>query len=177
MDEIKVLYSKAQIQKRIDEIAKEINTLYKGEEEVIAICVLKGACMFFTDLVKSITVPVKFEFIKLSSYGDDTKSSGTFHEVTLNLGDLTGKNVILVEDIVDTGHTLQFLNNYLNEKYKMKSYRTVALLNKVIARSKDSNVDADFYGFKVDDKFVVGYGLDHQGFYRELDFIGYFPNK
>jgi len=174
MREIKILYSKQEIEKRIEAIAAELNELYKNEDEVTAICVLKGACVFFSDLVRKLKMPLKFEFVKLSSYGDDTKSKRSFQETSLNISDLTGKNVILVEDIVDSGFTLSFLNKYFNEKYKMKSYRTVALLNKPASRTPDLMIDADFYGFETDDKFVIGYGLDYQEKYRELDFVGYF---
>ena len=174
MTEIKTLFSKDDLKKRITELGKELNELYKEEDELVVICVLKGASMFFCDLVKELNVPVKYEFIKLSSYGNDFKSSHSFREVSLNISDLTNKNVLLVEDIVDSGFTLAFLNKFFNKKYKMKSYKTISLLNKKIARDKDCKVDPDFYGFEIDDKFVLGYGLDYEGFYRNLDYIGYF---
>ena len=172
MDKIEVLFSKEQIASRVDELAEKINEKYKGEEELTAVCVLKGSSLFYADLVRKINIPTKFEFIRLSSYGNDTKSAHKFYDIKLNVSDLTGKNVIVVEDIVDSGYTLSFLNKYLNEKYKMKSYTTVAFLNKPLARDKGS-IDADLYGFEVDNKFVVGYGLDKEGLYRNLDYIGY----
>ncbi len=173
MDKINTLFTKKQITERIDELAKELNELYKDENELTAICVLKGSSIFFTDLVRKLTIPVRFEFLKLSSYGNDTKSSHKFYDISLNTSDLTGKNVLLVEDIVDSGHTLNFVNKFLNEKYNMKSYRTITLLNKPCARDAANNINPDFYGFEIDNKFVVGYGLDKAEMYRNLDYIGY----
>ena len=176
MTEIKTLFSKEDLQKRIAQLGEELNEYYKNADELVVICVLKGASMFFVDLVKELKIPVKYEFIKLSSYGNEQKSSHAFREISMNISDLTNKNVLLVEDIVDSGFTLAFLNKYFQKKYQMKSYKTIALLNKSIARDKDCNIDADFYGFEVDDKFVLGYGLDYEGLYRNLDYIGYFEN-
>jgi len=171
MDNIKVLFSKDEIAVRVDEIAEQINKIFAGEDELIAICTLKGAAIFYADLIRKINVPLKCEYIKLSSYGSGTVSSQKFSNVSLDISDLNGKNVILVEDIVDSGFTLDFVNKYFKEKYKMKQYKTVALLNKPLAR-KCEGVDADIYGFEIGNDFVVGYGLDADQKYRNLDFVG-----
>ena len=170
MEKVSTMFTNEQVTKRIEELAKLINDAFNGENELIAICTLKGASMFFCDLVKKINVPLKFEFVKLSSYGSGTTSSNKFENVSLNLPDLNGKNVLLVEDIVDTGNTLAFLNDYFTNKYNLKNYKTIALLNKPSRRK--TTIDADFYGFEIEDKFVVGYGLDYDQRYRNLDYIG-----
>lgn len=169
-EDIKVLFTEEQIQTRIKELAQEINKEYAGEE-LYVICVLKGSVMFMVDLVKHITVPVRMEFIRLSSYGANYTSSGEIHAVDLSLPDLNGKNVVVVEDIIDTGHTAQFLTNYLTHHFNLKSYKFVSLLDKKCRREVD--VQADMYGFEIDDKFLVGYGLDYDGFYRNITYVGY----
>ncbi len=174
MDNLKVLFSENAIQNRIKELSEKINNEFKNADELYVLCVLKGASIFFADLVRNLKIPIKFEFIKLSSYGNGQKSSKSFHEVSFVVSDLTDKNVLLVEDIVDSGYTLKCTNEYLTHTYKMKKYRTVALLNKACARSADCSVDADFYGFEVSNEFVVGFGLDDNEHYRELPYIGYF---
>ena len=154
-DDIHVLYSEEDLQKRIKELAEELNKHYNGEE-VFAVCVLKGSVMFFTDLVKHLTMPLKMEFIRLSSYGSNYSSSG---------------KVKVVEDIIDTGHTAKFLLDFIGHNFKTKTTKFCSLLNKKAKRVVD--VDADFSGFIVDDKFLVGYGLDFEGYYRNIPYIGY----
>ena len=110
--DIKVLFTEEDIQTRIKELAKELNKEYAGQE-LYAICVLKGSVMFMVDFLKHITIPTRMEFIRLSSYGSNYTSTGEIHAVDLSLPDLNGKNVIIIEDIVDTGHTAQFLTTYL----------------------------------------------------------------
>lgn len=170
MNNIKVLFSEEQIQKRVKEIADELNALYNGDE-VYAVCVLKGAVMFAVDLVKNLTVPLKMEFIRLSSYNGGTKSSGRVNAVDISLPDLNDKNVLIIEDIVDTGLTARFLLDFIKTNFHTKSTKFCSLLDKKITRKTD--IEPDYYGFDIDDKFVVGYGLDDDGYYRNLRFIGY----
>lgn len=168
--DIKPLITETQIQEGIKTLAEKLNEFYKGEE-LYLVCVLKGAVMFATDLAKSLTMPLKMEFIRLSSYGSGTTSSGKVNAVDMNLPDLNGKNVLLVEDIIDTGHTAKFLVDFLQQNFHTKSLKFCSLLDKKIKRVVD--IDADFYCFEVDDKFLVGFGLDYDGKYRNLPFIGY----
>ena len=167
---IKVLYSEEQIQNKIKELAQKMNEFYKGEE-VYVVCALKGAVMFCVDLVKHLDMPVKMEFIRLSSYNGGTQSSGKVNAVDISLPDLNDKNVLIVEDIVDTGLTAKFLLDFLNCNFHTKSTKFCSLLDKKIARK--TNVEPDYYGFEADDKFLIGYGLDYDGYYRNLRFIGY----
>lgn len=167
---LKILYTHEEILTRIKAMAQEMNDFYKGEE-VIAICVLKGAVMFATDLVKYLDMPLKMEFIRLSSYNGGTTTSGKVNAVDISLPDLNGKNVLVIEDIVDTGLTAKFLLDFLNCNFHTKSTKFCSLLDKKITRVTD--VEPDYYGFEVDDKFLIGYGLDYDGYYRNLRYIGY----
>ena len=170
VSELKVLFSEEQLQSRIKELADEMNKFYAGKE-VIAICVLKGAVMFATDLVKYLDMPLQMEFIRLSSYGSGTITSGKVHAVDISLPDLNDKNVLIIEDIVDTGLTAKFLLDFINSNFKTASTKFCSLLDKKITRKTD--IEPDYYGFEVDDKFVVGYGLDYEGYFRNLRYIGY----
>ena len=167
---LKVLFTEEQIQSRIKELSDEMNAFYKGEE-VYAICVLKGAVMFATDLVKNLNMPLKMEFIRLSSYNGGTTTSGKVNAVDISLPDLNGKNVLIIEDIVDTGLTAKSLLDFMNCNFHTKSTKFCSLLDKKIKRVTE--VEPDYYGFEVDDKFLVGYGLDYDGYYRNLKYIGY----
>ncbi len=169
-EDLKVLFSEEQLQKRIKELADEMNSFYNGEE-VIAICVLKGAVMFATDLVKHLNMPLKMEFIRLSSYGTGFNTSGKVNAVDISLPDLNGKNVLIIEDIVDTGLTAKFLIDFMHTNFHTKSTKFCSLLDKKISRRTE--IEPDYYGFEIDDKFVVGYGLDYEGYMRNLRFIGY----
>lgn len=170
LEDLKVLYSPEQLQTRIKELSQELNNLYNGEE-VIAVCVLKGAVVFAVDLIRQLDMPVKLEFIRLSSYGSSTTTSGKVNAVDIKLPDLNGKNVLIIEDIVDTGLTAKFLVDFINLNFHVKTLKFCALLDKKITRKVD--IEPDYYCFKVDDKFVVGYGLDLDGLYRNLPYIGY----
>lgn len=169
-NDLKVLITNDELQAKIKEIADKINNEFR-EEEVIAICVLKGAVMFATELVKHLGMPLKMEFIRLSSYGSGTTTSGKVHAVDIALPDLNGKNVLIIEDIVDTGLTAKFLLDFINSNFKTKSTKFCSLLDKKISRKTD--IEPDYYGFETDDKFVVGFGLDYDGYFRNLDYIGY----
>jgi hypoxanthine phosphoribosyltransferase len=170
IEDLKVLFSEEQLQTRIKELADEMNKFYNGEE-VVAICVLKGAVMFAIDLVKNLDMPLQMEFIRLSSYGHSTTTSGKVNAVDIKLPDLNGKNVLIIEDIVDTGLTAKFLMDFMHCNFNAKSIKFCSLLDKKITRKVD--IEPDYYGFEVDDKFVVGYGLDFEGYYRNLRYIGY----
>ncbi len=170
INKLKILFDENQIQTRIKTLGDELNELY-GNEEVIAICVLKGAVMFAVDLVKHLNMPLKMEFIRLSSYNGGTTTSGKVNAVNIALPDLNGKNVLIIEDIVDTGLTAKFLLDFISCNFHTKSTKFCSLLDKKITRVTD--VDPDYYGFEVDDKFLIGYGLDYDGLYRNLKYIGY----
>ena len=168
--EVKVLFSKEDIQTRVKEVAEQLNTLYAGQE-ICAICVLKGSVMFAADLVRHLDMPLTMEFIRLSSYGHSTTTSGKVNAVDISLPNLNDKNVLIIEDIIDTGITAKFLLDFISSNFNTKSTKFVSLLDKKIARQTD--VKPDYYAFEIDDKFVVGYGLDIDGKFRNLDYIGY----
>lgn len=168
--DLKVLFSEDDIQNTIKKLGEKINADYK-DEELFLICVLKGAVMFMVDLAKHLKMPVDMEFIRLSSYGSGFTSTGKVNAVDISLPDLNGKNVLIIEDIIDTGHTARFLMDFMKHNFKTKSIKFCSLLDKRIKREVD--IDPDYYGLDVDDKFLVGYGLDYDGFYRNLPYIGY----
>ena len=168
-EKILPLFSELEIKNRINEVAREISSDIK--EEVYAICVLKGAVMFATDLVRCLQMPVKLEFIRLSSYGSSTTTSGKVNAVDISLPDLNGKNVLIIEDIVDTGLTARFLLDFINLNFKTKSTKFCSLLDKKCFRK--TQIEPDYVGFEIDDKFVIGYGLDYDGQFRNLNYIGY----
>lgn len=170
MTDVKVLITEDQIRQRIKELAAGVNEDF-GSEELYVICVLKGAVIFAADLVRELKMPVKMEFIRLSSYGGSRTSSGKVNAVDITLPDLNNKNVLIVEDIVDTGLTAKFLLDFIGLNFKTKSTKFCAFLDKKIFRQTD--IEPDYYGFEVDDKFVIGYGLDYNGYYRNLRYIGY----
>jgi len=170
MKDLKVLFSENEIQEKIKEVAQKINDLYKGEE-VVAVIVLKGSVMFAVDLVKHLNMPLKMEFIRLSSYNGGTSTTGKVNAVNIDLPDLNGKNVLIIEDIVDTGLTAKFLLDFIKMNFHTKSTKFCSLLDKKITRKVD--VEPDFYCFDVDDKFLIGYGLDLDGYGRNLNYIGY----
>ncbi len=165
---IEVYISEKEIGEKISELGKKISQDYAGEEIVI-VCLLSGAFVFCADLVRKINVPVVLEFMKTSSYGSDTESSG---EVKIELDlkkSVEGKNVVIVEDIVDTGTTLKTVMEYFNIR-KPKSLKLVSLLHKPARQIYP--VEIDYLAFEIEDKFVIGYGLDYAGKYRELPYIG-----
>ena len=154
-EKIKVLLSEEEVDARIKQIAAQISRDYAGRE-IHLICVLKGGVFFTCELAKRITVPVSLDFMSVSSYGDDTKSSGVVKIVKDLDQPLIGKDVLIVEDIIDSGRTL--------------SIRLCTLLDKPERRVKD--VKVDYCCFNIPDEFVVGYGLDYAQKYRNLPFIG-----
>ena len=168
MRKIKVLINEEQINKRLDELAKQLMEEYKGKD-LMFLCILKGSAFFTVELAKRIKNNIQFEFIEVSSY-ENNESTG---KVKLNkdiTGSIEGKNVIIIEDIVDTGRTLSFLKEYLLQK-NPESLKICALLDKPSRRI--AAVEADYVGFTIENKFVIGYGLDDEQNYRNLNYIGY----
>lgn len=170
-----LLFKEEELQARVKELGEQITNDYKECGELVIIAVLKGSVLFFSDLIRHIDLPLTVEFVRLASYGSDTKSSGRIKPVDLTLPNLQDKNVLVVEDIVDTGLTANFFMDYLKYHHKTKSLKLVSLLDKPVARTNEITVD--YVGFEVDNKFVVGYGLDYANYYRNLPFIGYFPEN
>ena len=167
-EKIRVLLGEEEVDQRIRKIAARISRDYAGKE-IHLICVLKGGVFFTCELAKRITVPVSLDFMSVSSYGDDTKSSGVVKIVKDLDQPLEGKDVLIVEDIVDSGRTLSYLMKVL-ESRNPSSLRLCTLLDKPQRRVK--NVKVDYCCFEISDEFVVGYGLDYAQKYRNLPFIG-----
>lgn len=168
--DLKILYSAEQIQNAIAKLGTKLNGEYL-DSELYLICVLKGSVMFLVDLAKHLKMPVKMEFIRLSSYGSGFTSTGRVSAVDIALPDLNDKNVLIIEDIIDTGHTAKFLMDFIYHNFKPKSLKFCSLMDKKCKREVE--IDADYYCFETDDKFLVGYGLDYDGFYRNIPYIGY----
>ena len=171
--DLKELFTENEIQLAIEKLGEKLNAIY-GEEELYLVCVLKGSILFMTDLSKHLKMPLKMEFIRLSSYGSGFTSTGRVSAVDISLPDLNDKNVLIIEDIIDTGHTAKFLMDFLQHNFKPKTLKFCSLLDKKCKREVDIN--ADYHCFEVDDKFLVGYGLDYDGYYRNLPYIGYIEN-
>ena len=168
--DLKGLFTAEEIQKSIRVLGEKLNNDY-GSEELYIICVLKGSVMFTVDLSKYLKMPLRMEFIRLSSYGSGTVSSGKVNAVDIKLPDLNDKNVLIIEDIVDKGLTAKFLMDFMECNFKTKSTKFCSLLDKKCTRIVD--IEPDYYGFDVDDKFLIGYGLDFDGYFRNLTYIGY----
>ena len=169
MGELKVLIDEETLQARIKEMGKQLMEEYKGKE-LTFICILKGSIFFTADLAKSIDGDVRVDFVRVSSY-EGENSTGEIR-MKLDLKDsIQGKDVIIIEDIIDTGRTLKYLKEYLKIK-QPNSLKVCTLLDKKERRVCD--MEADYVGFTIPDKFVVGYGLDYDEKYRNLPYIGYF---
>ena len=168
-EKVDVLISEKEIDNRILEIADRINKDYEGEELTL-ICVLKGGVMFMCDLAKKLNLNVRLDFMSVSSYGSQTKSSGVVKIIKDLDNSIDGKNVLVVEDIIDSGNTLSYLMDIL-KKRGPKSIRLCTLLDKPSRREK-KDVFVDYVCFEIEDKFVVGYGLDYDQRYRNLPYIG-----
>ncbi len=165
---IKTLISEEKLKERIRELAKEIDRDYAGKE-IHLICVLKGGAYFMTELSKYITIPVTIDFMAVSSYGSKTVSSGIVKIIKDHDEPIENRDVLVVEDIVDTGFTLSYLMEILRDR-KPASLKLCAMLNKPDRRVRE--VKIDYCGFDIPDKFVVGYGLDYDQHYRNLPYIG-----
>jgi len=167
-EKIKVLLSEEEVDSRIKQIAAKVSKDYAGKE-IHLICVLKGGVFFTCELAKRITVPVSMDFMCVGSYGDGTKSSGVVRLAKDLDESIENKEVLIVEDIIDSGNTLYYLMDVLRQR-KPASLRLCTLLDKPDRRVKDVHVD--WTGFEIPDEFVVGYGLDYAQKYRNLPYIG-----
>jgi len=169
MDNLNVMITEDEIQEKVAELAKQIDKDYEGKEPVI-ISVLNGAVFFTTDLLKKMKTPVELQFVQVSSY-KGTESTGEIKmKKDLDIS-IKGRDVLIVEDIIDTGHTLKSLKSYLLSK-NPASLKIACLNDKKARRQVD--MEADYVVFNIEDKFVVGYGLDYNDKYRNLPYIGYF---
>lgn len=162
-----ILITEEEILARIKELGKEITRDYQ-DEEILVICVLKGACIFMSDLIKRIESPVKIDFIAVSSYGATTKSTGVVKIIKDLDQSIEGKNILIVEDIIDTGLTLHYLCDNLRSR-NPASLKVCTLLDKPARREVE--MKSDYTGFEVENKFIVGYGLDYDEKYRNLPYI------
>lgn len=163
-----VLITAEQIAARVAELGQQISTDYQGRS-LLVICVLKGSSLFTADLVRHVDLPLTLDFIGTSSYGESTESSGVVRIVKDVEDSLEGKDVLIIEDIVDTGLTLSYLLNTLRLR-KPASLKVCALLDKPSRRKVE--VPIDYLGFSIEDHFVIGYGLDYASRYRNLGYIG-----
>jgi len=160
----KVLIPETDLKFRVKELAQEISRDYKGET-VTLICILSGASVFFADLVRELDLDVRFEFMSVSSYGSGTVSSGEVKILKDVNHPIAGQNVIIVEDIIDSGCTLSYLKRVLDQR-SPKSIKVCTILDKPSRRKVDFK--GDYVGFEIPDEFVIGYGLDYDGRYRNL---------
>ncbi len=167
-EKIRVMITEEEIDAKIRELGEQISEKFAGED-VHLICILKGSVFFICELAKRITLPVTIDFMQVSSYGAETKSSGVVR-LSKDLDEpLQGKNVVIVEDIIDSGRTLNHLVKLLGQR-NPRSMTICTLLDKPSRRMVD--VDVEFTGFQIPDQFVVGYGLDYDQRYRNLPYIG-----
>lgn len=166
---MKELISEEMLKQRIEELGKQITKDYQGEE-ITVLCILKGAAPFTMDLTRKINLKMKFEYMQLSSYlGKESTGKITIKkEIEKEL--IENQNILIVEDIVDTGRSMQFMRAYLEEK-GAKTVKICSLLNKRTRRVVD--VKVDYIGFEIEDKFVVGYGLDDNDYDRNIPYVGY----
>lgn len=168
-DFTEVLISREQLAAKVAELGAQISRDYEGED-LFLIGILKGSVPFMADLMRSITLDVEMDFMSVSSYGSGTTTSGVVRILKDLDTDIAGKNVLIVEDIIDSGLTLAYLKEYL-AKRNPKSLKIVTMLSKPARRKAD--IEADYTGFVVDDKFIVGYGLDIDQKYRNLPYISW----
>ncbi len=167
-DLAEILISEEELDKKTTEIAKAISEEFKGKK-VLLIGILKGGVVFASELIKKITIPMEIEFMAVSSYGKESETAGV---VTLKKDidtPLEGKNVIIVEDIIDSGYTMKYLKQLLSDRHA-ESVKICTLLSKPSRRKVE--IDIDYVGFCIPDEFVVGYGLDYDELYRNLPFVG-----
>lgn len=173
MEKINILYDENAIMNRISELADELYKVY-GDEEVVFVSVLKGAIFFTVDLAKKFKGDARIDFLRVSSY-EGENSTGTINlKLPLKEENIKGKNVLIVEDIIDTGRTMKYLIKYVKD-LGAKSVKSCVLLDKKSRRTED--IDADYVGFEIPDLFVIGYGLDYDEKYRNLPYIGVVVNE
>lgn len=165
-----IMISEEEIKAKVAELSKKITEDYRGKDPVL-VCILKGAVMFYADLVRDIDTHINMDFMAVSSYGSGTRSSGEV-EIRKDLSKpVDGRHVIVVEDIVDSGNTLSYLTRVLKNR-GAASVAVCTLLDKPARRAPGITLKADYSGFEIEDEFVVGYGLDYAERYRNLPFIG-----
>jgi hypoxanthine phosphoribosyltransferase len=167
-DVAEILISEKQIRQRTRELAQEISRDYEGKD-LLLVCVLKGGIVFLVDLMRELTIPHSIDFMATSSYGASTESSGVVRILKDLDKPIEGRNVLIVEDIIDTGHTLDYLTRILQERAPANLH-ICTLLNKQERREVD--IPIDYVGFNIPNKFVIGYGLDFGEIYRNLPFVG-----
>ena|SRR5579883_2187503 len=169
---INTIYTADEIRRRVSEMGNQISTELHNWERPVIIGVLKGAMIFLGDLLRSINCqdPLQLEFVRLSSYGAATESSGHIQAPYLDLPNIAHRNILVVEDIIDSGYTAQFFMNYLKGQFAPKTLRLAVLLDK--PKRRRVPVAADYVGFTIEDLFVVGYGLDYAEQFRELPYLG-----
>ncbi|GGH39600.1 hypoxanthine phosphoribosyltransferase [Paenibacillus segetis] len=163
-----ILISQEEIKEKVAELGQHLSKEYEGRNPLV-ICILKGAFIFMADLVKEITVPIELDFMAVSSYGTSTKSSGEVKIIKDLDSSIEGRDILIVEDIIDSGLTLSYLVDVLQRR-NVKSVKLVTLFDKPSGRTV--NLEADLAGFILPDAFVVGYGLDYAEKYRNLPYIG-----
>jgi hypoxanthine phosphoribosyltransferase len=163
-----VLISSEDIKRKTTELACQITEDYRGKD-LLLVCILKGGLMFLADLMRQIELPLEIDFMAVSSYGDGTESSGVVRILMDLETNIHGRNVLIVEDIIDTGRTLTYITRNLRTR-RPASLKICTLLNKTARRVLD--IPVDYVGFEIPDKFVIGYGLDYGEIYRNLPFVG-----
>jgi hypoxanthine phosphoribosyltransferase len=164
----RILISKDALQERIAELGRQISRDYEGKDPML-LCVLKGGYVFLADLTRALSIPHSIDFMAVSSYGSDTESSGVVRILKDLDSDITGRHVLIVEDIIDTGNTLAYLLENLRVR-QPASLRICTILSKPSRR--EVHLHVDYVGFEIPNEFVIGYGLDYAEHYRNLDFIG-----
>lgn len=168
-----VMLSEEQISARVKELAAQLDKLYDGRTPVI-VCILKGSVLFFTDLIRNMKTTLTIDFMSVSSYGNGTKSTGEL-KIKKDLStDITGRDVLIVEDIIDSGHTMKALTDMLKTR-NPATLRIVTLLDKPSRRV--APIEADYTCFEIEDEFVIGYGLDYAEKYRDLPYVGILSRK
>lgn len=172
----RVYISQEQIQSKVRELGQQLTEVFEGsvssDNQLVVIGVLKGAYIFTADLVRNINLPLQIEFVRIASYGDNMESNGVVSTPDLSLpANIQGKNILIVEDIVDTGQTAKFLTSYIQEQFYPSKLVLVSFLNKQSRRVVDIN--PDYTCFDIEDKFVVGYGLDYAEQFRQLPYLGF----
>lgn len=167
-DIAEILIGAEELQAKVAELGRQISEDYRGRDPLL-ICLLRGAVVFLSDLIRAIDIPLEMDFIAISSYGASTESSGVVRLVMDLKSHITGRNVLIVEDIVDSGRTLAYILDNLQTR-RPADIKVCALLSKPSRR--EVQVELDYLGFEIPDKFVVGYGLDYAESYRNLPFIG-----
>ena len=167
-DVAKILITEEQLQERIAELGKQISKDY-GSNRPLLVCILKGGILFLSDLIRQITIPHEIDFMAISSYGASTESSGVVRILKDLDANIVDRHVLIVEDIIDTGHTLDYILRNLSTR-EPASLRICTLLSKPARREKD--VPLEYVGFEIPNEFVIGYGLDFAEIYRNLRYIG-----